>query len=192
MSVSLTGRHIEISDSFKSVVEEGIQGVLSKHTIQPMNTQVVVSKHGHTFHSDIDAHVGRGVNIRASGEGEDAYSCFHNALDMLQNNLRRHKKRLVDFHRHHDVHREEIPEIVINGQAEELHQDDHMAPAVIAEMKTELPTLCVGDAIMWFDLSGESAFVFRNAANNQINVVFRRKDGNIGWIDPEKTVLNGH
>lgn len=192
MSITLTGRHLDISTAFKTTVEEGLEEVLTKHMITPMETNVVVSKHGHTFHSDIHAHVGRGINLRASGEGDDAYTCFHNALEVLRKNLRRHKKRLVDFHRHHDVHREEVPELVINGAAEELPHDEQLAPAVIAEMKTDLPTLCVGDAIMWFDLSGEAAFVFRNAANHQINVVFRRKDGNIGWIDPQTTVKNGH
>lgn len=184
MQTSITGRHVDISDAFRQAVDDGLQELITKHHIDPIEAHITLSKQRHLFTSDINLHVARGINIRSTGEGTDGYSCFNDALEKLTTRLRRYKKRLMDFHKHHDVHYEEIPQYVFCGSAEELAQEE-AAPAVIAELKLEIPTLAVADAVMRFDLSQDSAYVFRNANHGEINVLYRRNDGNIGWIDPK-------
>jgi len=184
MQTSITGRHVEISDAFRTTVEEGLQELITRHRIDPIEAQVTLSKQRHLFIADVHAHIARGINIRSTGEGADAYGCFHDALEKLTLRLRRYKKRLMDYHKHHDVHYEEVPQYVLTGTPEESNHED-LAPAVIAELTTEIPTLSVGDAVMRFDLSQEAAYVFRNASHGKINVLYRRTDGNIGWIDPK-------
>lgn len=186
MQTSITGRHVEISDSFRSTVEEGLQELVTKHHIDPIEAQITLSKQRFLFTSDINVHVARGINIRATGEGSDAYSSYHDALEKLTLRLRRYKKRIMDYHKHHDVHYEEAPQYVMSGSIEESNQEE-LAPAVIAELTAEIPTLSVGDAVVRFDLSQEAAYVFRNASHGKINVLYRRGDGNIGWIDPKTT-----
>lgn len=185
MQTSITGRHVDISDAFRQTVDEGLQELVTKYQIDPIEAHITLSKQRHLFSSDIDLHVSRGINIRSTGEGTDGYSCFRDALEKLTTRLRRYKKRLMDFHKHHDVHYEEIQQFVFHGASEEVLEE--LAPAVIAELKVEIPTLSVGDAVVRFDLGQESAYVFRNANHGEINVLYRRNDGNIGWIDPKST-----
>lgn len=185
MQTSITGRHVDISDAFRQTVDESLLELTTKHNIEPLEAHITLSKQRHLFSSDINLHVSRGINIRSTGEGTDGYSCYHDALEKLTTRLRRYKKRLLDFHKHHDVHYEEMPQYVFQGAGEEGVEE--LAPAVIAELKIDIPTLSVGDAVMRFDLSQESAYVFRNANHGEINVLYRRNDGNIGWIDPKAT-----
>jgi ribosomal subunit interface protein len=186
MQTSITGRHVDISDAFRQTVDESLLELITKHHIDPIEAHITLSKQRHLFSSDINLHVARGINIRSTGEGIDGYSCYHDALEKLTTRLRRYKKRLMDFHKHHDVHYEEMAQYVFRGGVEEVVQEE-LAPAVIAELKITIPTLSVGDAVMRFDLSQDSAYVFRNASHGEINVLYRRNDGNIGWIDPKVT-----
>lgn len=185
MSIQITGRHIDISDSFRESVESGLEELSSKHNIKPVETSITLTKQGSQFAANIHAHISRGLNLRSRGEGGDAYSCFQNALDKLRTRVRRHKNWVDDHHKHHDVHFEEVSAYVMNAETPLNGSVDQkeLAPAIIAETKTDIPTLSVGDAVTRFDLSDEGAYVFRNVKNNVINVVYRRSDGNIGWID---------
>jgi ribosomal subunit interface protein len=183
MQMIITGRHVDISEVFRSTVEEGLQELVTKYHINPIEAHVTLSKQRHLFLSDIDLHVARGINIRSRGEGADGYACFHNALETLTLRLRKYKKRLSDMHKHHTVHYEEARQYILESEEEENAKD--LAPPVIAELQMEIPTLSVGDALMRMDLSQEAAFVFRNTNHGQINVLYRRSDGNIGWVDPK-------
>jgi len=185
MSVTITGRHIDISDAFREAVQSGLEELSSKHNLNPIETSIVLSKHSFQFTADIHAHLGRGTNLRTRGEGGDAYSCWQNALDKLKERVRRHKNWMDDHHKHKDIHFEEAPSYVLDAeQPIKLEPQNGLAPAIIAETKAEIPTLSVGDAVTRFDFSDEPAYIFRNIKNNKINVVYRRSDGNIGWINP--------
>lgn len=185
MTIQITGRHIEISDSFRTTVHEGLEELTSKHNINPVETSITLTKQGPFFAADINTHLARGLSLRSRGEGEDAYASFHNALDKLKGRMRRHKDFMDDHHKHHDVHFEKVSSYVLNGEAPlNGHvKEQSLAPAIIAETKTDIPTLSVGEAVTRFDLNEEGAYVFRNVKNNAINVVYRRSDGNIGWVD---------
>ena len=185
MSIQITGRHIDISDSFRESVETGLGELNSKHNVTPLETSITLTKQGHQFAADINAHLARGLNLRSRGEGGDAYTSFHNALDKLKVRMRRHKNWVDDHHKHHDIHFEEVSSYVMSADTPTngYVQEKELSPAIIAETKTDVPTLSVGEAVTRFDLSEEGAYVFRNVKNNIINVVYRRADGNIGWID---------
>jgi ribosomal subunit interface protein len=186
MSVTITGRHIDISDAFREAVESGLEELSSKHNLNPIETTIVLSKQSFQFTTDINAHLARGVNLRTRGEGGDAYSCWQNALDKLKERVRRHKSWMDDHHKHKDTHFERAPSYVLAAEQPTTSEfKDGLAPAIIAETMTEIPTLSVGDAVTRFDFSDESAYIFRNIKNDKINVVYRRADGNIGWINPE-------
>lgn len=187
MKVTITGRHIEISDAYRSSVEEGLTELMTSHRLSPIGMDVTLTKQNHDFTTDVHVHVNRGFDLRATGSATDGYSSFQNSLEMLKVRLRRHMKRLKDHSKHRDVHFEELPQTILNGASEEFHEDDNLAAAVIAEMKVDIPTQSVGDAVMHFDLSQVPAYVFRNASSGELNVIYRRMDGNIGWIDPTRS-----
>lgn len=188
MKVAITGRHIEISDAYRASVEEGLSELMTSHRLSPIGMDVTLTKQNHTFTTDVHVHVNRGLDLRASGTATDGYTSFQNSLEMLKVRLRRHMKRLNDHSKHRDVHFEELPQTILNGAADEFHGDDeNLAAAVIAEMKVDIPTQSVGDAVMHFDLSQVPAYVFRNSSSGEINVIYRRMDGNIGWIDPKRS-----
>lgn len=188
MNIQITGRHIDISDAFRDSVETGIEELTSKHNVNPVETSITISKEGHLFLTDIHAHISKGLNLRSRGEGGDAYSCFQNALEKLKIRVRKHKEFMDHHNKHHDVHFEEVSAFVMNKNFSEngYQPDEDLAPAIIAEMKKEIPTLSVSDAVRRFDLSEDGAYIFRNAKNDAINVVYRRSDGNIGWVDLNK------
>lgn len=191
MKLSVTGRRVEVSEAFRGSVEEGIRTFSETHRVDPVDLSVVLSKEKFLFKTELAAHLGKEVYLRANGQAEDAYASFTVALDNLTKRLRRHKKRLVDHHRKHDVHtsQQDVPYYIMNGAIFESEEEDttgqELSPAIIAETNTQVPILSVGDAVMRMDLLDENAFIFKNSQNERINFVYRRADGNIGWIDPK-------
>jgi ribosomal subunit interface protein len=186
MQITVTGRNVDVSEALRTNVEEGLNDLAARHHLNPINVIMTLSKQGYMFQTDVTFHIGRGVTIRAHGEGADAYACFNQALNVLETRLRKYKKRLVDHHKHHDQHvtKESVPYYVLDAEAPEIEKDQELAPAIIAEMPKDIPHLSVGDAVMWMDLSLENTMVFRNNNSGQLNVIYRRADGNIGWVDP--------
>ncbi len=185
MSIKITGRHIDVSESFRDSVESGISEATEKYNINPIETSVVISKNGHGFLSNISSYISRGLHLRSKCEGEDAYTAFHNSLDKLKHRISKHKEWVNHHHKHHDVHFEEIPYYVLDSQVTfDKQHEVKLSPAIIAETKKDLPNITVGEAVTRFDLSQDNAYVFRNAKNGAINIIYRRSDGNIGWVDP--------
>jgi ribosomal subunit interface protein len=187
MNIQVTGRHVDISDAFKTHVEEGIKNLLDKHHMEAVEAIVRLDKQRHLFLTEVKIHLARGIHLRATETDTEAYVSFDMALDTLTGRLRRFKKRLVDHHKHHDVRFEKVPYTILNGQSTQADVDAHTetAAAVVAEMKRDIPTLSVSDAVMHFELGQEAAYIFRNVKSGDLNVLYRRSDGHIGWIDPQ-------
>ena len=132
-------------------------------------------------------HLSTGLNVAARGTDTDIYAAFEACREKMDKQLRRYKRRLKDHHK-------ERPEPVVFGEAGSYvlaadedaweSQDDSLQPIIIAEMQSRVPTLSVGDAVMQMELSGTPLLVFRNEKHGGVNVVHRRDDGNVGWIDP--------
>ncbi len=184
MQVQITGKKIEISEALRTLTENKIQEVAEKYALTPLECSVTFSKDGHMIKCDIEMHLGREIYVRAHTETLDAYLSIEQAVETFEKRLRRHKKRLIDHYKKRDTKYEKVSgsRYVINALTNQEVETDN--PLVIAEVKTDIPTLTVSDAVMHLDLSDSQAILFKNEARDQLNVVYRRSDGNIGWIAP--------
>jgi len=184
MEVAVKGKGLDVGDTLRAHVEEQLGGTVGKYFAGALDAKVTVSREAHRFRADISVHPMRSVVVQGQGFAEDAYAAFEAAHERIAKQLRRYKRRLSDHHkgRTEDVFTAHSYVIAAEVQEEELPADGQ--PAIIAEMATEIATLSVGEAVMRMDLADAPAMVFRNRANGALNVIFRRADGNIGWIDP--------
>lgn len=184
MQTQITGKKIEIGDALRTQTENKIQEVITKYALTPLESSVTYSKSGHTIRCDIEMHLARELYVRAHDETLDAYLSLEQTVETFEKRLRRHKKRLIDHYKKRDINYEKISgsQYVINAQVEQPTEEDN--PLIIAEMQTDIPTLTVSDAVMHLDLSDVPAILFNNEVRKQLNVVYRRSDGNIGWIAP--------
>lgn len=190
MELSIKGRGLDVGLSLRAHVEEQLGSAVAKYFAKAHDAVVTVSRDGHSFRVDISVHPTRGLLVQGQGSAGDAYAAFDSAFERISKQLRRYKRRLVDHHRHRGAEPPETTpaqQYIIASEAveEELPADGQ--PAIIAELPTEIATLSVGEAVMRLDLADLPAMMFRNQANGVLNVVYRRPDGNIGWIDPANT-----
>jgi ribosomal subunit interface protein len=189
MKISVTGRHMNVGESLRDHASGKLKESAEKYFRFPVEGHIVFDRHNHGFQADIQVHVSRNIIVQGHGEADDAYIAFDLALSRINGRLRRYKTRLKDS-RSGPSHQEmaemfEASNYVLAGAAHESASDEAPdQPLVIAEMTTAIETLTVAEAVMRMDLSGYPVVVFLNRANNALNVVYRRPDGNIGWIDP--------
>lgn len=189
MQLSVKGRQIDVSDAFRNHVENALGTIFSKYFGDAIEASVTLSREAHLLKAVVTAHVGRNIQLTAQGEADAPYPAFDMAADRLSKRLRRHKRRLRDHHKA-DSGLESIPaqQYILAGSPAEDEEDAQAVadgqPAVVAEMTTEIPTLTVGEAVMRMDLAEHSAMMFRNKAHGGLNMLYRRSDGNIGWVDP--------
>ena len=190
MQLSVKGKQLDIGEAFRSHIEGSLDRVLSKYFGNVIEAHVTLSRNAHLFHSSVSAHVGRNIHLSAEGEAEEPYRAFDSALERLSKRLRRHKRRLRDHHKEAPDEQEALQaqQYILAGKGD--HDPDAEAesdgpPAVIAEMTTEIPSLTVSQAVMRMDLAELPALLFRNSAHGELNMIYRRADGNVGWVDPQ-------
>lgn len=189
MQLTLTGKQVDIGNALRQHVEAELESILAKYFKTAIEAHVVIAKEAHLTRAEISLHIGRGIVVNASAARNDAYPAFDAAAERVAKQLRRYKRRLRD---HHALQREpaELVETardytlapLADEDADERQRDG--APTVIAEISTELPRLTVGEAVMRMDLADVPVLLFRNRAHGELNLVYRRADGNIGWVDP--------
>lgn len=187
MNVSIIGRHLDVGDALRSHVEEHLDGAVTKYFSQALEATVTFSKAAHRqFRADITVRPGRGMVVQGTGEAGEPYAAFDGALGRIAKQLRRYKRRLRDDHHKGPGISDLAPaqQYILASESDEDELLENAGPAVIAEMPTEIATLTVGEAVMRMDLGDLSAMVFHNRAHGELNVIYRRSDGNIGWIDP--------
>lgn len=184
MKITLTGKQVDIGDRLRSHVEENILNSVNKYFSAPISCSVSFSKEGDDFSAEVTVHPAKNIVLKGTGVAGDPYSAFDNANAHIATRLRRHKTKLSD-HKGKTGIAEIANEAVfaIDESQEEIDIDD--APLTIAEVEANIPVCTVSEAVMYMDLSGECALMFRNSANNHISMVYRRKDGNIGWVEPK-------
>jgi ribosomal subunit interface protein len=200
MQLSVTGKQTEIGEALRRHVEGSLSSILDKYFKTAIEAHVIVSKEAYLSRAEISIHIGRGIVVNARASASEAYLAFDAAAERLAKQLRRYKRRLRDHHakgREPAGASERAMDYVLapigeeegeGAQAEEAEAETggaNGAPAVIAEMSTELPSLTVGEAAMRMDLAEAPVLLFRNRSHGELNLVYRRADGNIGWIDPE-------
>lgn len=193
MDVTVKGKNLDVGDSLRQHVENNLQEATNKYFNHTTHATVVMSKEkDHLFRADISITVGRGIVLQAQHEANDPYPAFDVASRALMKRLKKYKDRLRDHHKRlSDLPDSEIslPAKYTAFQAapdvETDQPDGGEESAVIADMNTQIPTLAVADAVMRLDLSDAPALMFKNATHGGFNMVYRRKDGNIGWVDPQ-------
>lgn len=174
----------------RSHVADNLNGVVGKYFGKPIEANVVFSREAHLFRADISVHVGRGIMVQSIGEADEPYPAFDTACDKIAKRLRRYKGRLKDHHANADGGAEavEAKKYILKAEAEEHHDQGETAeahpPVVIAEMTTSIEPLTVSEAVMRMELAELPAMMFRNRAHGGLNMVYRRTDGHVGWVDP--------
>ncbi len=190
MRIDVSGQHIDIGDALRAHITEHVEAGVTKYFDRALEANVVMGRQGGAFTADISVHAARGILMRSHAEAPDAYAAADQAIERLAKRLRRHKRRLKDHHKSNDgadVRRSGQHYVVASPQDDDDEDDmapQGDAPAVIAEQPAELATLSPMAAVMRLDLADQPALVFLNAKHGGLNVVYRRDDGNIGWIDP--------
>jgi ribosome hibernation promoting factor len=209
MQLTVTGKQVDVGDALRRRVEETLEALLGKYFRTAIEAHAVFAREAHLIAVELSLHVGRGMVVNSRGAATDYYVAFDAAAERLAKQLRRYKRRLRDYHgkaRLAGERPEMARSFVLAPLEEEVDDAAEMGSAdmgigtdtdigaeieaavdggvVIAEMSTELPQLTVGEAVMRMDLADAPMLLFRNRAHGELNVVYRRGDGNIGWIDP--------
>lgn len=184
MRIAVQGKQMDVGDSLRTHIEDALKANTEKYFDRAVEGTATVSKDKHLFKSDITVHVGKEIHVQGRGQAEDAYAAVDESIDRISKQLRRYKRRLRDHHRDQDRLQAEAAQYTVFSGIEEEIPEEAAGPAVVAEVDKEILKLAVSDAVMRMDLADLPVLVFRNSANNKVNVVYRREDGNIGWIDP--------
>ena len=192
MNLTVKGKNIDVGEALRTHVAQSLDHAIAKYFGNPIEATVTFSKQSHLFSADIAVHIGRGILVHAEESADQAYAAFDQAVDHLTKRMRRYKRRLRDHHRA-ETQSFRASQYILAPEAEEepAAVNGNEAPAVIAEMQTEIPTLTVGEAVMRLDLSNLKAMMFLNRAHGGLNMVYRRNDGNIGWVDPRLGAAGG-
>jgi len=188
MHLTVTGKQIDTGDALRRHVESSLDAILGKYFKTAIEAHVVFSKEAHLSRAEISAHIGRGIVVNAGAAATEVYAAYEAAAERIAKQLRRYKRRLRDHHakaREPSEASERARDYVLAPLAEEADENAGGGPTVVAEMSTELPNLTVGEAVMRMDLADAPVLLFRNRSHGGLNLVYRRADGNIGWIDPE-------
>jgi ribosomal subunit interface protein len=183
MSLRVSGKSVDIGDAFRGHVESRIGEALDKYFDGGFTGHVTVEREGHGYKTDCAIHLDTGIVLKAEGRAADVHQSFDIAAERIDKRLRRYKRRLKE---HHHRKQESAPatEYVLAAPDEEAESPVEADPVVIAEQATSLENMTVSSAVMALDLTDSAVVVFRNAGHGGINVVYRRSDGHIGWIDP--------
>ncbi|MBU1212649.1 MAG: ribosome-associated translation inhibitor RaiA [Alphaproteobacteria bacterium] len=194
MTLQVTGKNVDAGDAYKTYVLDKISTVLEKYIGPEIGGHVRLEKERSIFRTDCSIRLRTGLLVEAHGTGGDAYSSADAAVERLEKRVRRYKRRLKDHHHGRQngaalpaelTARDYVLQLTDDENEDHAKNDHH--PIVIAETERGIRELTVGEAVMHLDL-GESPFlIFRNAGNGGINVVYRRPDGNVGWLDPAKS-----
>jgi ribosomal subunit interface protein len=189
MQINVSGKQVDLSDALRTRVSDSLDGIASKYFDQAMEAHVTFSRARSFFTCDINLHAGRGLTLRGEGEAADAHAAFDDAAEHIATRLRRYRRRLNDHHREQAGRdsAQKARSVVLAAEPDEQPAANGHAPTyatIIAEAQTEIARLTVSDAVMRMDLADQKVLMFRNSGTGELNVIYRRPDGNIGWIDP--------
>lgn len=187
MRYQISGKQIDIGTALQTHVEDELGATLEKYAGRPTEAYVVFSKSGHEFVCEAVVHLSTGLTAQATGHATEIYSAFDGCLEKMDKQLRRYKRRLKDHHKERvqPVELSDAGSYIIAPTDESGTEDQDTVHAMtIAETEMKIPTLSAGEAVMQMELADAPVLVFRNVKHNGVNVVYRRDDGNIGWVDP--------
>ena len=195
MQIQIAGKNMALGDALKARIADELEAVVGKYFDRPADGHVTVMKDGHEIEVDCNIHLPSGIILQSQGRANDAHAALDVALAKLDKRVRRYKRRLRDHHKNDKspLPSEFVQSFVIQPVDEDDMEDDtgverydgpDASPLIIAETRTKLNTMSVSTAVMQLDLSENPSIMFRNAANGRLNMVYRRPDGHVGWVDP--------
>lgn len=185
MALRISGKNVDVGDALRIHITDRIEDALSKYFAGGYTGHVTLSREGAGFKSECNLHLDTGVVLQVSAQDQEPRPSFDQAADKIEKRLRRYKRKLKDHHGNNGSDRDfEAASYVLAQPEEDEEVPVDFNPLVIAETSAKVRTLTVGMAVMELDLTEAPVVLFKNAANGGVNVVYRRSDGNIGWIDP--------
>lgn len=186
MNLTVKGKHLDVGDALRTYVRNQLTAITEKYFSNPIDATVVFAQEAHLYCADISVRVGRGILLQASADATDIYPACDTALDKLEKRLRRYKRRLRDHHAQETSALPEAParQYVLEADLD-AEEEAGSEPVIIAEMDATIETLSVADAVMRMDLADLPALLFRSGVHGGLNMIYRRPDGHVGWIDPK-------
>ncbi|WP_207461978.1 ribosome-associated translation inhibitor RaiA [Azospirillum sp. SYSU D00513] len=195
MQLTVKGKQLDVGDALRTHVADSLNAVVGKYFKKPIEAHVVIARDAHLYKVDIQVHAGAGIALQTQAQATEPYPAFDAACEKIAGRLRRYKSRLRGHH-NGDAPQEPVPARyqILDAGADAPHveeigdadgQGDTAAqPVVVAEMQTSIATLTVSEAVMRMELAELPALMFRSSVSGGLNMVYRRADGNIGWVDP--------
>jgi ribosomal subunit interface protein len=186
MKTAISGKQLDVGDALRTHVQDTLDSAVEKYFGNAQEAHVVLSRQGHLYRADIAVHVGRNILVQGHAEANEPYPACDLAVEHVGKRLRRYKRRLRDHYRRQDqlAASAEVPQYIVVAADNPESEDASDKPVVIAELTTTIDTMTAGEAVMRLDLADAPAMLFRNSAHGELNMVYRRTDGNIGWVDP--------
>ena len=186
MRYQISGKHIDVGEALQTHVKVELGEVMGKYSQRPTDATVVFSRDAHQFVCEATVHLSSGLTAHARGSANEIYAAFDSCCERMDKQLRRYKRRLKDHHRERvtPVEFADAPSYILAASEDVEDEPESLQPMIVAEMETRIPSISVGEAVMQMELSHTNVLVFRNEKHGGLNVVYRRDDGNVGWIDP--------
>ena len=186
MGLRISGKHMNVGEALTSRIEDRLEEAVTKYFPGGYDGHVTLEKQGSRFACDCVIHLDSSADLQGTASETDPTAAFETAADKIEKRLRRYKRKLKDHHSHNGNGREafEAASYVLASTEDDEELPADFNPLVIAETSAKVKTMTVGMAVMELDLTEAPVVMFKNAANGGVNVVYRRPDGNIGWIDP--------
>ena len=187
MRYQISGRQMDIGEALQTHVKAELGEVVEKYAQRPTEAVIVFSREAHEFVCESVIHLSTGLNAQAKGHATEIYAAFESCREKMDKQLRRYKRRLRSHHRDRTApveYGDSSAYILAGSEEPEDDESATLQPVIIAEMESKIPFVTVGEAVMQLELTGHKFLVFRNEGHGGVNVVYRRDDGNVGWIDP--------
>jgi ribosomal subunit interface protein len=187
MDIRVSGHRVDTGEALRHHVTERLQGLADKYFSRAISAQVTFGKgpHDHGFVCDIIAHVMQGVVLKGSASAMEAHPSFDAASAKIEKQLRRYVKRLRDHHGN-GAQVDSMDDAAYTVFVEEEGDEPADNPPIIAETRVDVPEASVSDAVMMLDLRNTNALLFKNKGSGAYNMVYRRGDGTIGWVEPQR------
>lgn len=189
MQLSVSGKHLDLGDALRGHVAATLAPAVDRYFGGAIEAKVLFARERHLFRADISVHVARGMMVQSHGEAADAYAAFDGAAERLETRLKRYKGCLIGRRKDRAASEEPVETaqhyVLAPDSGERAEDPENGRPAIVAELVTEISAMTVGEAVMRLDLADLPVLMFRNRSHDRLNVVYRRPDGTVGWIDPQ-------
>ncbi|MGB3166838.1 MAG: ribosome-associated translation inhibitor RaiA [Alteraurantiacibacter sp.] len=187
MDIRVSGHQVDTGAALQEHASDRLGTIVDKHFSRAISSTVTFGKApANSFAADIVLHVNHGLILKSHGQAHEAHQAFDQAAEKIEKQLRRYKRRLKDRHEQsqHAAKEEEAAYTIFAGEESNTEEAREDAPPVIAETRIDVPEVSVSDAVMLLDLRHTNALFFKNAGTGRHNMVYRRDDGSIGWVEP--------